>query len=279
MLRPFTDKIIPCFIKDYKISIIKIFGKFNLDDVDTNFSVTEDIDLRSKIISEKLKNTYFRSRLRYDKENKYKLKNFKFLDFILSLLYFDKLVKIPDNNEIDHYINHDYQLEKKLAISFSIGILMINEHKIIQSLFRILIISINVIIKYPIKSILTYLIISFIVEQAYFILVPKKYLIRDIIIENSFKIEIDPTLENLILKIKKDNTLLYGGARCCDGTISLSKGRGTCSWHNGVCYWVSSGSCALSIHECELKAKKIIYDSEKELVRRSWYYKLIDDKN
>lgn len=25
--------------------------------------------------------------------------------------------------------------------------------------------------------------------------------------------------------------------RCCDGTTSQSKGRGTCSWHGGVCNW------------------------------------------
>jgi hypothetical protein len=24
---------------------------------------------------------------------------------------------------------------------------------------------------------------------------------------------------------------------CCDGTISYSTGRGTCSWHGGVCEW------------------------------------------
>lgn len=30
----------------------------------------------------------------------------------------------------------------------------------------------------------------------------------------------------------------YGGAICNDGTRSYSTGRGTCSWHGGVDYWL-----------------------------------------
>jgi hypothetical protein len=34
------------------------------------------------------------------------------------------------------------------------------------------------------------------------------------------------------------NTYNGGGAICADGTRSYSTGRGTCSWHGGVSYWL-----------------------------------------
>lgn len=32
-----------------------------------------------------------------------------------------------------------------------------------------------------------------------------------------------------------DHPLVCVGSKCCDGTTSYSTGRGTCSWHGGVC--------------------------------------------
>lgn len=58
---------------------------------------------------------------------------------------------------------------------------------------------------------------------------------------NSFKISSQygnsraSELYELLNPIKK--RLAYYVTLCCDGTYSYSSGRGTCSWHDGVCNW------------------------------------------
>jgi hypothetical protein len=62
------------------------------------------------------------------------------------------------------------------------------------------------------------------------------------------------TVDILTEKIYVDSKRKFNGARCKDGYISHSQGRGTCSWHDSVDYYFFKGDETKTYSECRDEA-------------------------
>jgi hypothetical protein len=269
--------VVPEYILNPKHSIAKIIGKFNLEN--KHFYIDDIIYENHFHVIEKLKNRKFREFMGFNRYNRLKMIKFKMDLFIYAILIYENLLKIPSIEDLNWYRKKIYYNEAKLASSLVIGLVIINRNKVYKFLFSVILTFINTLVKRPIRSIFYFYLIYKFSVQIFYVVMPKDYIVKKIFEDMGYVLDSNRPYDIDILadKVYKKNILIYGGARCRDGTISNSKGRGTCSYHGGVWYWVSSGSCAFSSEECYKIAQKLNFDVKKTLTERSLYYKILKE--
>lgn len=77
-------------------------------------------------------------------------------------------------------------------------------------------------------------------------------------------------VSTLTLHFYEKSILPFGGAVCKDGWVSNSTGRGTCSHHGGVKFWVHPGNHSKSLDECKFNAILVYSKFKEKAEKRSW---------